>query len=79
MAPTALLPNDFVFSVKKGNWHDPTIWSTGKVPVTTDKVFIKHKVQVDGTAKCFTLFVDLNADLQIAPGNLLEISGAQQQ
>jgi hypothetical protein len=78
LSPAIYLPNDFVFSIKNGGWNEPATWNTGKVPDSTDRVFVRHKIQVDGPASCFTLFVDPTADIQILTGNILTISGKQQ-
>ncbi len=79
LAPANILPNDFVISVKNGGWNEPATWQTGKVPTATDRVFVKHKVQINTAASCFTLFVDPGADLQIAAGNEVIITGKQEQ
>jgi N-acetylneuraminic acid mutarotase len=37
------------YSLKNGNWNDPTTWSCGRVPVTTEKVAINgHTITVNG-------------------------------
>lgn len=33
-----------MYTVKGGNWNDQSVWSCGRVPVTTDVVHIKHGV-----------------------------------
>ncbi|MBD2699724.1 endonuclease/exonuclease/phosphatase family protein [Spirosoma sp. BT702] len=33
-----------MFTVKTGNWNDPTVWSCGRLPVSTDPVTVNHVV-----------------------------------
>lgn len=33
-----------MYTLKIGSWNDPTVWSCGRVPVTTDVVTLKHIV-----------------------------------
>ncbi|GAB4038010.1 choice-of-anchor Q domain-containing protein [Spirosoma gilvum] len=35
-----------VHSLKDGQWTDPTIWSVGRVPTATDKVFLQHVITI---------------------------------
>lgn len=38
------------YTTKNGNWNDPTTWSCGRVPVTTESVTIKgHTINVNGS------------------------------
>jgi hypothetical protein len=73
--PASLLPNDYVYTIKNGSWHDASIWSNGKVPEQMDKVFIKHKIQVHQNAFCYTLYADPASDLKIDPTVELKITG----
>ena len=34
------------YSIKNGNWNDPTVWSCNRVPTATDPVTISHAVLV---------------------------------
>lgn len=37
------------YTTKNGNWSDPTVWSCGRVPVTTEAVTIKgHTINING-------------------------------
>lgn len=36
-----------VFSVRDGDWSNTTTWSTGTVPLSTDSIYIRHKVFLD--------------------------------
>jgi hypothetical protein len=71
----SIIPTDFIFTIKQGEWHDPTIWNTGKVPGANDRIFVRHKVQILQHATCFQIFVDPTAILQLMNGVALEITG----
>lgn len=77
--PSANYPKDFIYSIKNGNWSEPTTWSTGKVPGSTDQVFIRHKVIVDVPATCFTVYADSSGSLQLNTGIQLQITGVAQE
>lgn len=77
--PASAIPRDYMYSIKQGDWHDATIWSTGKVPVSQDRVFVRHKVQISQSSECFQLLVDPNADFKVNNGALLKIYGGPAQ
>ncbi len=35
-----------MYTVKAGNWNDPTVWSCNRIPVATDAVELRHAVAV---------------------------------
>jgi hypothetical protein len=70
-----LLPPDYIFTIKNGSWHDAATWNTGKIPKETDRVLIRHKVQILEPAVCFQLFLDPTADLFLMNGINLRITG----
>ncbi|MBD2701869.1 hypothetical protein IC229_14560 [Spirosoma sp. BT702] len=39
----AVLPPD-MYSIKAGNWNDPTVWSGNRLPLGTDKITLNHVV-----------------------------------
>ena len=41
-----LLVNTGMYSIKNGNWDDPTTWSLNRIPVSTDPVLIKYEVTI---------------------------------
>ncbi len=71
----AIAPNDYIFTIKNGSWHDATIWNTGTVPKTTDRVFVRHKVQILQPAECRQVLVDPGSDLKLGEGIELKIAG----
>lgn len=75
LAPPSFAPPDFVYTIKNGSWHDPSTWSNAKVPSSSDRVIIRHKVQIYQNAACFTLFLDPNADLKTSADTELTITG----
>jgi hypothetical protein len=55
-----ILGHDFtVYPARSGDWTDPAIWSTGKVPSAKDRVYIQPDflVSLDGQAEADTLIV----------------------
>jgi hypothetical protein len=64
----AFTRNKNSFTLKTGNWSDPTTWSTGEVPTEITEVQILHKVNVDINGKCKSLYSEV-------PGNLIINSG----
>lgn len=52
-----------VFSVKNGNWEDPTVWSTGIVPDGTNPIGIRHNV-----TKSSKMWVEGTGTFDIMPG-----------
>lgn len=73
--PLSLSPVDYVYTIKNGSWHDPATWSNGKIPTETDRVIIRHKVQVYQNASCFTLYANAGSDLKIEPNIELKMTG----
>ncbi|WP_428657533.1 hypothetical protein [Runella sp.] len=35
-----------MYTLKEGNWNDPSVWSCGRLPTQNDKVEINHTVTV---------------------------------
>jgi hypothetical protein len=71
----SLAAADFIFTIKDGSWHDASIWNTGMVPKSTDRVFVRHKVQVLQNTECYQVFVDPTSDLKVGDGITLKITG----
>jgi hypothetical protein len=70
-----MVPADFIFTIKNGSWHDGSIWNTGTVPKATDRVFVRHKIQILQNTECYQVFVDPTSDLKVGDGIMLKITG----
>ncbi len=44
-----------MFTVKTGNWNDPTVWSGNRIPVSTDMLQIKHNVTIPASLQAHAL------------------------
>lgn len=40
--------DDKVYTVKNGNFSDPSTWSSGRVPKGKETIVIKHIINVEG-------------------------------
>jgi hypothetical protein len=69
------MPPELIYSVKNGNWHDPTTWSTGAVPLSPDRVIIRHKVTITANASCNTAYMEPLGDIKLLEGVVLDIRG----
>jgi hypothetical protein len=65
-----------ITSVKTGDWNDPTVWSTGAVPVALSDVQINspHVVTVTASATCCVIYVVSGATLTINAGVTLTVN-----
>jgi len=59
-------------TTKAGNWHDPTVWASGKVPQYFNKVKISHTVSVLNHAWCKSVLLK-GGQINMNPGVLLNI------
>lgn len=64
---------DTVFTIAPGQWNDPSIWSTGKVPTNERNVLILHPVSVTQAIICRTLTIQPPGQLQLAAGVVVEL------
>lgn len=59
-----------MYTLKNGNWNDPTVWSCGRLPTSTDAVEIRHNLQLPasyaGSLKRLT--IKALATLRFGPG-----------
>ncbi|MES2797286.1 MAG: kelch repeat-containing protein [Bacteroidota bacterium] len=47
------------YSLKSGNWNDPTVWSCGRIPQSFDSVTIKnHIITVNGNYSAYELILE---------------------
>lgn len=63
------------YSLKDGNWNDPSVWSCGQVPGINNPVYLIHKITVTANAACKNITVATPGDLKINNG--LSFSVAQ--
>jgi len=63
-------------SLRNGNWNDPTIWSCGCIPMTTDAVQVRHIVTVPPAfqANALRVYIDGAARLTYGLGGRLILS-----
>lgn len=57
-----------LYSVKTGNWNDPTVWSCNRVPVSTDHVQVKHDITVPNNVQAHALKVEFDANRKLTYG-----------
>ncbi|GAB3998233.1 hypothetical protein GCM10028807_45350 [Spirosoma daeguense] len=64
-------------TVKAGSWNDPSVWSCGRVPVSTDVVTISHAVSLPASYQGQALRVIYNATgkLSVNTGSSLRLNG----
>lgn len=79
-APGLPRQRESFYSIKDGNWNDPTIWETvsgriGKIPTASDDVYVRNTVSNSGViAQCNNLFISSTGVLGTA-GNRADIFG----
>jgi hypothetical protein len=57
-----------LYSVKDGNWNDPTVWSCNRVPVSTDHVQVKHNITVPNNVQAHALKVTFDPNRTLTYG-----------
>nr|WP_190888771.1 hypothetical protein [Spirosoma profusum] len=69
---------EHMFTVKAGNWNDPTVWSCGSVPNSTRNVQLLHVVNLPASyqAEAQRIKYETGSKLNIAPGAKLQLSTA---
>jgi len=67
-----------VYSLKNGNWFDPTVWNNGVVPLPQTAVSIQSAVTLTNSTTCLAITVKEGGNLQIGPGVKLELTGTNQ-
>ena len=57
-----------MFTIKAGNWNDPTVWSCNRIPVSSDAIHLNHIITIPGNYVAFALNVvySQGASLQIS-------------
>lgn len=73
------LTEDNIIALKSGDWSDPTIWSTGKVPTAAHNVTIgcsgNYTVSVDQTAQCNNIAVESGSMLTLSNTKEIFVNG----
>jgi hypothetical protein len=62
------------YSLKDGNWNDPTVWSCNQVPGLTSPVYIIHKITVTANAACKNVTIGSPGDLKINNGMNFQVA-----
>ncbi|MCY7356723.1 MAG: metallophosphoesterase family protein, partial [Rudanella sp.] len=57
-----------LYSVKAGNWNDPTIWSCNRIPLSTDHVQVKHNILVPTNLQAHALKVQFDPNTKLTYG-----------
>jgi Zn-dependent metalloprotease len=60
-------------TIAAGNWSNPAIWNTGKLPDSATNVLIKHNVTVDINGKCNGVDVRSGISFTVQAGKALTI------
>ncbi len=63
-----------MYTVKGGFWHDPSVWSCGRVPVMTEAVHLRHALVIASNYQATAGYL-----LYDAPVSLIWASGARLQ
>ncbi|QHV97551.1 hypothetical protein [Spirosoma endbachense] len=65
-----------IYSVHDGNWNDPSTWSCGQIPTSTDIVHVKHEVVLpqNVVAAARRIIYDLPVRLKWEEGASLQLS-----
>jgi hypothetical protein len=63
------------YTIKAGNWSDPTVWSKGKVPDAFTQVTIDNPVTIDIHASAYSIFLQKSNLLTIKSNASLNIIG----
>ena len=57
-----------LYSVKAGNWNDPTVWSCNRIPLSTDHVQVKHNILVPNNLQARALKVQFDPNTKLTYG-----------
>jgi len=72
----AVLPPE-MYTVKAGNWNDPTIWSGNRLPLITDALTLNHAVTLPGSyiSQAKRLLYSVNGRLLFSTDGQLKLGG----
>lgn len=62
------------YSVKNGNWNDPSTWSANAVPGAANKVYISHNVTVTTDVTCREVNINKPGNVQVNTGRRIIIT-----
>lgn len=65
-------PNKY-YTVKAGNWNDPTVWSSNLVPGANNPVYVGHEIMINVNATCKSLEAGPEGNVQLKPNLKLTI------
>ncbi len=57
-----------LYSVKAGNWDDPTVWSCNRIPLSNDHVQVKHNILVPTNLQAHALKVQFDPNTKLTYG-----------
>lgn len=57
-----------LYSLKNGNWNDPTVWSCNRIPVGTDHVQVKHQITVPANVQAHAQKVEFDLNRKLIYG-----------
>ena len=62
-------------TVRNGDWHDPTIWTCGRVPTTSDNAGIRHSLTVGSmaAAQAYQVHYETGGQLLLATGTQIRL------
>lgn len=69
----AKAPQDTVFTIAPGNWDNPNIWNTGKVPANERNVLVLHPVTLNRNTICRTLTIQAPGSLSVKEGVVVDV------
>ncbi|HMO61798.1 MAG TPA: M4 family metallopeptidase [Ferruginibacter sp.] len=64
-------------TVMDGNWSNPAIWNTGKVPDSATHVIIASKINIDINAKCLSIYVFPGGAVTMNAGRKIDIGAGE--
>jgi ligand-binding sensor domain-containing protein len=66
-------------SIASGNWSDPSIWNTNKIPDFNTIVRIQNAIQVDIQASCNSLTALPGGNINVQAGKTLKIANGEEE
>ena len=63
-----------MYTVKPGNWNDPTVWSGNRIPNSTDAVLLKHAVLIPDNNAAHALRIGYDAGITLKYGTGAQLS-----